>query len=145
MSQGPDGGGEDTSGDSASHSESDEHESEVAPEHSYSEVSSERSPSEDARTPRTDHPPAEHTAGGEESAYTSPNEREQPAYTTPNEREQPAYTSPDEREQQEGNVAGSLETYQTIEPQAIDKENAFFVLLGVAFVLGFIILGIAGL
>ena len=46
---------------------------------------------------------------------------------------------------QESNVAGSLSQYDPLEPQEIDLENAVFVLLGVVFLIGFLVLAIQGL
>lgn len=48
-------------------------------------------------------------------------------------------------EDREGNVAGMLAQDQPLEPGTIDLENALFVLLGVVIVVGFLVLGIAGL
>ena len=44
-----------------------------------------------------------------------------------------------------GNVAGSLDADQPLEPQQINAENAFFVLLGIVLVVGFLVLAIQGL
>lgn len=46
---------------------------------------------------------------------------------------------------EDGNVAGSLDADQPLEPQQIDLENAFFVLMGVFLVVGFLVLAILGL
>lgn len=48
-------------------------------------------------------------------------------------------------ETETGNVAGSLDADQPLEPQQINVENAFFVLLGVVLVVGFLVLAIQGL
>lgn len=48
-------------------------------------------------------------------------------------------------EASESNVAGTLERDAPLEPQEIALENAIFVALGAAFVIGFVIAGLAGL
>lgn len=45
---------------------------------------------------------------------------------------------------QSGNVAGTLETRQPLEPGDIDPENAFFVLVGVCLVAGLIVGALLG-
>jgi hypothetical protein len=44
-----------------------------------------------------------------------------------------------------GNIAGTLDLDQPLEPEAIDLENALFVALGALFVIGFLVAGIQGL
>ena len=50
-----------------------------------------------------------------------------------------------QRTDEQGNVAGSLDADQPLEPQQIHPENALFVLLGIALVVGFLVLAIQGL
>ncbi|MFC7073952.1 hypothetical protein ACFQJ7_02655 [Halovenus rubra] len=43
------------------------------------------------------------------------------------------------------NVAGTLETHQPLEPGSIDRENAFFVVVGILLILGLVVGALLGL
>lgn len=53
--------------------------------------------------------------------------------------ERPASDDHDGDDDRDGNVAGTLETRQPLEPGDIDLENAFFVAVGILIVIGLIV------
>jgi hypothetical protein len=85
------------------------------------------------------------TAGAETSGRTDESDAADTAFEGADTETPATADSVEDEEERSGNIAGTLDLEESLEPQDIDLENAIFVAMGVLLVVGFLVVAIQGL